>query len=372
MRRPRSLNRLKRRAVYGVRRTLDRGFVPALNGAVFLLEGRSRPAMGSTPKVTVMQDDKLRLQRVRPMHSGPKPAKASPPVILIPPLMVRPYVYDLRPEHSMVRTLRDAGVDTFVVDFGVPDKTDEHIRLDDYVLNYVPRCVDAALEASGADQVYLLGYCMGGLFAVLHVATHRDDRIAGLITIGAPIDFDEMGILSVAGRLGVVILDQLMDQLGNVPGELSSLGFKLMGGHRSVTKYVDLLLNLYDESYVRGFGSVNTWVNDLIPYPKEAFKQMVRDFVSGNKLASGELQFDGHSSDLHAVRCPLLAFAGESDNIATPRSTKRIIDLVGSADRSFHSVPGGHIGVIAGGRSPDTVWKPIVAWLEARGAAQGV
>ncbi len=329
--------------------------------------------MGSTPKETVMQEGKLRLQRVRPASQGCRPQPGQPPVILIPPLMVRPYVYDLRPDHSMVGTLRAAGIDTFLVDFGVPDQDDEHIRLDDYVLDYVPRCVDEALKTSGAEQAYLVGYCMGGLFAVLHVATHRDDRIAGLVTIAAPIDFDEMGVLSIAGRLGVIAIDQLMDQLGNVPGELSSLGFKIMGGPRTVTKYVDLLLNLYDESYVRGFGSINTWVNDLIPYPKEAFKQLVKDFVSGNKLAAGDLQFDGKTADLHAIACPLLAFAGENDNIATPRSTKRIIDLIGSRDRRFHSVPGGHIGVVAGGRAPQMVWQPIVAWLKARGATgQGV
>jgi hypothetical protein len=46
--------------------------------------------------------------------------------------MVRPYVYDLRPEHSFVRTLRRAGYDVFMLDFGVPDD-DQAVRQDHYL-----------------------------------------------------------------------------------------------------------------------------------------------------------------------------------------------------------------------------------------------
>lgn len=367
-------NRLARRSRRGVRRLFDRVVLSTVNGIIYVAEGASRPSMGNAARDLVLEHGKLRLHRIRPLadesfelgHAEYRVGLAQPiatPVLLIPPLMVRPYVYDLRPEHSLVRTLRNAGFDVFVVDFGVPDEEDADIRLDDYVVDYLPKCIDRALEVSGAPQLSLLGYCMGGIFALLHVATYADARVRNLVTIGAPVDFTEMGVISVAGRLGVVVIDQLMDRLGNVPGALSSLGFKVMSGTRSLSKYADLLVNLSDESYVRGFDAINTWVNDLIPYPKEAFKQMVKDVVSSNKLVTGELCFDGRPADLKTIHCPLLAFAGESDNIATPRATKRIVDIVSSEDKSFHSVPGGHVGVIAGSHAPQYVWSPLADWL---------
>jgi len=290
----------------------------------------------------------------------------STPVLLVPPLMVRPYVYDLRPDHSLLRTLRNAGFAVYFVDFGVPDERDQQVRLDDYVLDYLPRCVEGVLDRSGAAELNMAGYCMGGIFCLLHVGTFRDDRVRSIVTIGAPVDFAKMGILYLGARLGVLGLDLALDLIGNVPGGLSSLGFKLMSGARLVTKYADLAAHLYDESYVRSFDAVNTWVNDLIPYPKEAFKQMVKEVISGNRLVSGKLSFDGRRCDLASITCPLLAFAGESDNIARAEATRRIVDVVGSPDKTFRLAPGGHIGVVAGQHAPERVWLPMSRWLSDR------
>ena len=155
----------------------------AVNGFVYFTEGAARPGRNAAARDIVLERGKLQLARVRPIRDveyelGPEVHRVTferhpTPIVLIPPLMVRPYVYDLRPEHSMVRTLRNAGFDVYVVDFGVPDRDDEGVRLDDYVLDYVPRCIDAALETSGAQSVTLAGYCMGGIFGLMHAGTHR-------------------------------------------------------------------------------------------------------------------------------------------------------------------------------------------------------
>lgn len=378
---PRSSSRLPRR----VRRGLDRAVLSVVNGLVYATDGAARPVMGSIPKDLVFESGKLQLWRVRPIsddefeigHSVHRVQfrRHAVPLLVVPPLMVRPYVYDLRPEHSMLRTLRNAGFDVFFVDFGVPDRADEGVRLDDYVLDYMPTCVEQTARISGVPKVSLVGYCMGGIFGLLHVGTHRDQRVQNLVTIGAPVNFDKMGVITVAARLGFPMVDAFMDRLGNVPGVASSFGFKLMSGTRALTKWADLVVNLYDEEYVRGFDAINTWVNDLIPYPKEAFKQMVKEVVYGNKLLTNELVFHDEREgvdrlcDLKAIACPLLAFAGKNDNVATPASTRGILDLVGSRDKSLVEVPGGHVGVIGGSAAPRAVWQAAADWLASRSVA---
>lgn len=348
----------------------------AVNGFVYLTEGASRPGRAAAASDVVLEKGKLQLSRVRPIRDvefelGPEVhhvrfERHATPVVLIPPLMVRPYVYDLRPEHSMVRTLRNAGFDVYIVDFGVPDRTDEGVRLDDYVLDYVPSAVDAALATSGAKQVTLAGYCMGGIFGLMHVGTHRDDRVRNIVTIGAPVNFTKMRAAYVASRIGAFGIGPLMELVGNVPGKASSLGFKFMSGARAVTKWGDFLANLDDEGFIRSFDAVNTWVNDLIPYPKEAFKQMVREVVSGNRLLRGGLSFGGLACDLSYVTQPLLSFAGRSDNIATPAATAAIVDLVASTDKTLVPVSGGHVGVVAGSSAPEEVWSRMIQWLTPR------
>jgi polyhydroxyalkanoate synthase len=102
----------------------------------------------------------------------------------------------------------------------------------------------------------------------------------------------------------------------------------------------------------------------MIPYPKEAFRQMFKEVVHANKLLKNELHFGEKRCDLRQIRCPLLAFAGRSDNIATPASTREIVELISSEDKTLVTVDGGHVGVIAGTQASSQVWKPAAEWLK--------
>ncbi len=355
-----------------------------LDGLSVLLDGSTRKQMGSAARETIFQQWKLSVEYILP-HSTDRDALSDDqvvdlsstfhtPVLLIPPLMVRPYVYDLRPKHSFVRHLRDRGFKTYVLDFGVPDEHDESLTLEHYVYTFLPAAIDAVLRHSKSEQISLVGYCMGGIFSLLYTAGfHRsvtrqdhDAPVRNIVTIGAPINFEKAGVMSLAAKFGSGFIDRVMDQLGNVPSFGAELGFKVMSGPRSVTKWVSLAKNLYDEEYVRGFDAVNTWVNDLLPYPRDAFKQMVKDVVGSNKLLKKELSLGGRKIDLGVIDAPLLALAGRGDNIATLGSTRAVLATVGSTDKTFIEVSGGHVGVVAGSTAPDEVWQRTADWLAPR------
>ena len=356
----------------------ERAVLRLVHAAQLVVDG-GLTDVGATPKELVLEHGKLRVWRY------PRPTAIDDvelghetlavdlphipvPVLLIPPLMVQPFVYDLREEHSMVRTLRRAGFDVFLCDFGVPDRGDRKVSLDDYVLDYVPRAVEAMRAASGQRRVSIAGYCMGGIFALLHVATHRDADVANLVTIGSPIDFRKLGAISLLARAAGGQVDALMDRLGNIPGVMSSQAFKLLAPLGRITRTADLLLNLWDEEYVRGHESIARWTSQFIPYPRDAFKQLMREFFGQNGLVE-TMRFGDKTADLRAISCPILAFAGKEDQVATPASTRAIRDLVASNDLEYVLVPGGHIGVLAGTRAPELVWEKTARWLKPRSAA---
>jgi poly[(R)-3-hydroxyalkanoate] polymerase subunit PhaC len=340
----------------------------ALSSLAAHLGGAPPPDLDATEKELLFSQDKLSLRRVRPRAGAPAPLRT--PVLLIPPLMVQPYVYDLAPHHSLLVTLRDAGLDPFVIDFGVPDRGDAGLTLDDYVLDFVPTCIERTLQASGAEQLAVVGYCMGGLFGLIHAGTFRDDRVCALVTIGAPVNFQRMGVVTVASRLGAPVIDPIIDLLGNVPGWLSSGVFKAITGPQLLKGYLHLLTHLSDEEQVAAFRAINYWINDLIPFPQEAFRQVFHEIVFGDKLRRGELVLGGRRCDLGAVTCPLLTFAGETDRVAPHASIREIMELVGSSDKTLVLAPGGHAGVMAGSRAPQAVWQPLTAWLTKHLAQQ--
>ncbi len=176
-----------------------------INGLDWVTRDPSR-LVDQTPHELVFQDELLSLRYYPPLEQedlvlGTEvlPAPTGPrhdvPVLLIPPLMVKPFIYDLVPNRSYVRTLLAHGYSVYLVDFGEPKPGDEWVRLDDYILNWMPQAVDELCRHAGRDEVSLLGYCMGGLFALMHASANRDGRVRNIITIGSPVDAHKMGVL---------------------------------------------------------------------------------------------------------------------------------------------------------------------------------
>jgi polyhydroxyalkanoate synthase len=111
---------------------------------------------------------------------------------------------------------------------------------------------------------------------------------------------------------------------------------------------------------------MNQWVSQFIDYPQSAFLQFERDFVRHNKLVKGQMVFRGKVADLRGLHAALLVFAGRSDQIAPVAAVRALLDAVGSADKKFMLVPGGHMGIMAGATAPEHVWRPAADWLAVR------
>jgi polyhydroxyalkanoate synthase len=366
--RPKNAARLGRLAV-------DRAILRFVHGLSMVMDGGMTP-IGNTPRRQILKDGKLEVYRYEPARREEhveigreefhiRENRFPVPILLVPPLMVQPYIYDLRPEHSMVRALRAAGYDVYLVDFGIPGREDQGIRLDHYVLEFMPKAVQAVRKEHGGAPITIAGYCMGGIFALLYTAAWQDRDVRNLVTIASPIDFGKMGLLTFMARLANGRVQALADRIGNIPGRLNSEALKLLAPVKRFTRYADLFVNLWNEEYVKGFDAMSKWSNDFIPYPKEAFKQFMGEMMIENRMMEG-LRFGDRVADLKWIRAPVLAFAGESDEIATPASARAILAATSSADVEYVLVPGGHIGVVVGGRAREAVWGRMIDWLRPR------
>jgi polyhydroxyalkanoate synthase len=361
------IRRLEKRAVRAVT-----GFVNGLEW----LQSDPTDVVDRTPFDIVHQQDKLIVRHYRPLQDDHwqmgtevlqvHARRRAVPVLLIPPLMVRPFIFDLAPRKSVVRTLLKAGFDVYLVDFGVPDRQDTQVTLDRYVLDWLPQAVEATCRTAGTDALALYGYCMGGMFALMYTSVHQDPRVRAIVTIGAPVDAHKMGPLAWLVRAGHGQIDFLSRRLGNIPGPISSTAFRLTNPWKSVTRYSDLFVNLWNDEYVQGFDAISAWTGNFIDYPGEAFRQILGDFLTENKFRDGRWTFGGTAADLGVVTCPILAFAGAADKVVPPDAAREILELVGSQDRTFIEVPGGHMGVFAGREAPKKVWDVSVRWLADR------
>lgn len=359
------LESLLRKSEHLARVQAHRAALRFVNGVEWMIRD-TQAVVGRTHYDVIFKRDKLEVRRY---SAGTTKPSYDLPVLLVPPLMVKPFIFDLYPGRSLVAALLQRGFPVYLVDFGEPDSADAYITLEHYVLDWIPAAAAAVKRDAGCDELSMLGYCMGGLFALSHIAANADASVRNVVTIGAPVDFEKMGLLAWVARYGGNQIETIARSIGNIPGGLSSVGFRLLSPVKNVTRYADLFMNLWNDEYMNGFDAMNEWVGQFIDYPQGAFLQFQREFMRQNKLIRGELRFGDKRADLRNVRAALLAFAGDSDQVAPLAAAKAIMRAVGSADKTFITVPGGHMGVFAGSKAPALVWGPTADWLATRSTA---
>ena len=290
----------------------------------------------------------------------------APPVLCVPPLGVRPFIFDLYPEQSVVGLLLEEGFDVYLVDYGVPDAADQDLTLDDYVVRFLPMACEAVRKDSGSRELSLLGYCLGAIFSMAYVVANRDEDVRNVIDVSAPVEVERTGVMNLLMPLLAAQTEEIVKRTNGVSAETAGAFFRMITPVRNVTRYADLFLNMWDQEYVDGFDAMNEWINQLIGWPRDAYLQLSRDFSRKNLLARGRWTVGGRGANLADFRPALLVLAGSGDSLAPPAAVKRVLDLVGSEDKTFREVPGGHMGVLAGRRARAEIWRPAARWLAER------
>lgn len=305
------------------------------------------------------------------------------PVLLVPPLAADPLNFDLFPDRSLVRFLLAHGFRVYLADFGSPEKEHAHLDMSDYATGLLPEALARVREDSGEQEVTLLGYCMGGLFCLIYAGWSHDPKIRNIVTIASPIDSFQAGI---AGKLWQAMqaptrlvrrytgfrVHKLDPAQMNVPGWLASLSFKMTNPLGTVQGYFDLLLNLWDREYVTEYQTMATWFNKMHDYPGGIVQDLLVRVGLDNALAQGKMPLGrgaGREALLRKIDCSLLAIAGKTDKIVTIDAARKVMDIVGSADKTFELAPGGHAGVFAGSKAPATTWTIAADWLATRSGA---
>ena len=65
---------------------------------------------------------------------------------------------------------------------------------------------------------------------------------------------------------------------------------------------------------------------------------------------------------------PLLVIAGANDDLAPPASVRPGFERSGSRDKTYQSLPLGHIDLLVGTDAPLMTWPLVRKWLGARAA----
>ncbi|HEX7033674.1 MAG TPA: alpha/beta fold hydrolase [Nitrososphaera sp.] len=320
------------------------------------------------PHDVVYRKGKARLFHYR-ANGQEEPAVKKQPLLIIYAPINTCHILDLNPKRSVVRDLLTAGgLDIYLLDWGYPDWNDNHLSLEDYI-GYVHDAVKVVKDQTKQDKVSILGYCWGGIFALIHAALNPEE-VRNLVLMAVPIDFSKDETI-LARWSKVIDVDGMMDEFGHMDGQVLDLGFLMRNPPRyGFDKYLKLFQKAYDSEFVDTFTDVERWLYDTPPIPGVLHRQIINDCYRNNLLVSGgmEIMKDGKMQkvDLKKISMPVLSVIAEKDDLVSPAASAAVNEYISSEDKSVLNNPGGHVALCISSNSHKKLWPEVARWLLSR------
>jgi polyhydroxyalkanoate synthase subunit PhaC len=280
-------------------------------------------------------------------------------VLVVPSLINRHYILDLRPERSFVHLLRANGMRPLVVDWGEPGAAEHDFGLDDYIVRRLEPAAAAALVSAG-EPIGVIGYCMGGLLA-LALALRRNADIAALALLATPWDFHAER--PEQARLLATVVEAAAET-GTLPLWVIQSLFLSLDPFLAERKFIRFVELDPAGDTARDFVALEDWLNDGVPLTADAARDCARSWYRDNASARGQWRVAGQSIAPQGFAKPALVVVPRRDRIVPPRSAAALAAALPQA--TVLRPPLGHIGMMAAAAAPLQVWQPIAEWLQQK------
>lgn len=325
-------------------------------------------------RVRTSDDVQLSMMRRQPAGQTAGQTARLPAVVLLHGLCQTRHAWHLT-DRSLSAYLASSGFDVFVPELRghgrsralTPDA--EAQTYGDFSERDVPGIIQAALELSGNERVFLVGHGIGGTLG--YAQASLQSQLAGLVQLAAP------PLLSTGGRLlqAMAWVSQCLrrqpDSHTIVPPDLPA-----GAGLRLLVPYLDrpnnrFPLQLWEPRSIRrgalfermrvGFERHSHRVAHQALY--WMLRQELREWLS---------QENSPQASLERLSLPILAINGDHDHLVSASSVQSALERTHSRDTEFRQIGSdrhrhyGHFDLVLGDRAATDVWPLIRDWMQAR------
>jgi polyhydroxyalkanoate synthase len=270
-------------------------------------------------------------------------------------------VLDLLPERSLVRSLTREGFSVYLTDWLPPRADDAECGMAAYVDGELARAVEVVKTREGAQNVSMIGCCLGGLLAAAYCALHPQD-VAHLVPFALP--FEVQPLLRPGAAAFMVSL------YGNIPAWWirATLNARVASPFDRPAYLAQELgePELADSLDAPVQQALDRWFASDVPFAGRLFCELANIYEHA-ELTRGGLEVAGRRVALSDIRCPVLNISAERDRLV--QGSASFIEHVGSAEASNVSFPTGHLGLMVSRSAHETLWPRVVAWLRNTAAS---
>jgi class III poly(R)-hydroxyalkanoic acid synthase PhaC subunit len=328
--------------------------VPVLNleaekqrwNKIYKVLSEPKPDIESTPRKAVWKKNKSVL-----WYHPAQEKKYTTPLFLVYSLLNKAYILDISEEGSVIGNLTKQGYDVYLLDWGSPGLEDKDLTFDNYILDYLEVAVKRAIKHSGAKDISLVGYCIGGTLSAI-LASLTDLPIKNLVLAAVPIDYSNFIIPNKwvkALQNGTLNFDRFADAYEVIPSEFLYALFMALQGF-NIGPTINLVTRAHDPKYVDKWRRMDKWMSDAVTFTGAAYKQMFNELYKDNKLVKGEMKIGGQKVDLANIKCSTLVITSTRDELVLESQSLPVMDLISSEDKTYQHVEAGHVSLCLTGQ----------------------
>ena len=318
-----------------------------------------------TPSTVIWDEPHKTLKRFGTEHDGSRR-----PVLLVPPLAAPASCFDLRPGQSLAEYLLDSGRTPYVIDYGSISFADRKLGFEHWIDDILPEAIKRVSEDNNGAIVDVVAWCLGGTMTLMTAAAHDDLPLRSIVTVATPIDYTKMWsvapmqfLAKFTGGYEQTLFSRIA---GGIPGSIVQLSFRATALEREITRPWFIARNLHATETLAQMEAIERFMSRMPGYPGRLYGQLMGRITLRNDLAKGRIKLGTRRIEFANVTVPVLALAGTTDAITSVDAAQYIVKiLTGAPSVQFETVPGSHLGVLAGPGAKNTTWPHIDDFLAA-------
>jgi polyhydroxyalkanoate synthase len=299
-------------------------------------------------------------------YGGPK---AVPSLLIVSAPIKRPYIWDLSPSVSRIRSCLQHGLRVYLLEWLAPSRSAGGAGLDEYTSAIQAGAAIVSKDARGACPI-LMGHSLGGTLAAIFCAL-EPEAARGLVLLSAPLSFEKA---SSRFRDALVRLaPSSFSETDIVAGSLLSQVSAAASPDTFLwSRGLDAALSLTDPATLDIHWRIERWALDEMALPGRLVHQIVSWLYSEDRFHKATLAVGGKRVGPSTLRTPTLAFINSADEVSPPAAVlpflaampTKVKCLVDPLDELGVGLP--HLAILAGRQAKARIWPDIVSWIKTR------
>ncbi|MCB1556746.1 MAG: alpha/beta fold hydrolase [Alphaproteobacteria bacterium] len=284
-------------------------------------------------------------------------------LLLIPSLINKSTIFDLLPDISLIRALKAAGYDCYLIDWGYPTQDREQKTLQSLIERRLLPAAAIAAAHHGAP-LNALGYCMGGLFLTA-AALKETSLFKTLIFLATPWNFKSgKDLFSSQAKTSLSFLIKTKE--GEKPSPLSArqiqVFFAALNGDRIARKFATFAAMDQKSPEACRFVAVEDWLNDGPDLPASLVEDCLRRWYLENQPGRRQWHVGTTQIDPSKISVPVLNVLPSRDRVVPEFSARALAEAIPGS--TFLKPDCGHIGLITSRSAAKKVVAPMIEWLD--------